>query len=626
MFAGLLSIERPLADWGDADRMLHALAPFNLQAPRAQWRANRQMLLQVATQHGASTAEIYLHPHSGVAVAFWGRLDNRSDLIAQLNACTQDSDDALVCLAWLKWAELCPEHLIGDFAFAVASPKTGSVFLARDVMGVKPLYYRCDANGVFFASSAAAFKPLLVGTLTLREVWMAKFMLGISYSHADTAYAEITKLPGAHSLLIQADGSSIVRRYHQFIDDAPTEKTRDPKWLEAYTEIWQEAVACRVPESELIASENSGGIDSGSITAEIARQLGEDTHRLFSMGFCYEPLEPEFIMATAMKYKLRNNLLMSDYSEYDFDAIRQREHRISGFPHEHGNGTSHFPFYQECQARGIRVLHSGFGGDEVVTNSAIPVRLELFDRHDWLGLWRILFGSLPMRAGRFAKTILRGVRPKPQFNAGFLPAWQFRWSHNILHPEIIAQHDLQSAYFATAVYDEQFRSVNAFAMARMAEPFVPTRLENCTLMAASYGVDYAWPMWDQRLVQQWLSTPSIWKMGDGGIGRYLHRRAVAEVSAPMVAWKPSKDMGHAFSNAKINNESNIPTLQKLLDQLEVLPQAMQSIIDVPRAKAMAQRGIKEDWRSADRYEALTTLQDNVCNLSDWLAGEPCSSE
>ncbi|NRD90386.1 hypothetical protein C8024_14330 [Sphingopyxis sp. BSNA05] len=45
-------------------------------------------------------------------------------------------------------------------------------------------------------------------------------------------------------------------------------------------------------------------------------------------------------------------------------------------------------------------------------------------------------------------------------------------------------------------------------------------------MAASYGIDYRWPLWDKRLVQQYLSTPIIERAGPGGIGRYLHRRAI----------------------------------------------------------------------------------------------------
>ena len=177
MFAGLISKEQPVSAWGDSDKILAALAPYSLDKPRDYWAIDRQMLLQVATRNDAITAAIYKHSESGVAVAFWGRLDNRPDLMAQLDATHTASDEELITLAWLKWGEYCPEKLIGDFAFAVCSPKTGIVFLARDVMGVKPLYYRADNHGVFFASSAAAFKPLRLGTLTRSQKWMAEYML-----------------------------------------------------------------------------------------------------------------------------------------------------------------------------------------------------------------------------------------------------------------------------------------------------------------------------------------------------------------------------------------------------------------------------------------------------------------
>ena len=126
MFAGILSIEQPLSAWGEPARIADALAPYSTDKPRDFWRKERQMLLQVATRTGAASVAIYQHPESGVAVAYWGRLDNRPDLISQLEAQHNASDDELIALAWLKWGELCPEQLIGDFALAVASPKTGA--------------------------------------------------------------------------------------------------------------------------------------------------------------------------------------------------------------------------------------------------------------------------------------------------------------------------------------------------------------------------------------------------------------------------------------------------------------------------------------------------------------------
>lgn len=65
------------------------------------------------------------------------------------------------------------------------------------------------------------------------------------------------------------------------------------------------------------------------------------------------------------------------------------------------------------------------------------------------------------------------------------------------------------------------------------------RTAECSLVAASFGVDYRWALMDRRLIRKYLHTPAVWKYGEG-CGRYLHRRAIAGME---VAWKQGKDMG-----------------------------------------------------------------------------------
>lgn len=621
MFAGLISREQPVSAWGDATKIMAALAPCSLDGPRDHWAAGRQMLLQVNTRSAADSAAIHQHPESGVAVAFWGRLDNRPDLIRQLDAGHKASDDELVALAWLQWGERCPEKLIGDFAFAVASPRTGCIFLARDVMGVKPLFYRADEHGVFFASTAAAFKPLELGALTRSQKWMAEYLLGLSHSHTETAYVEIKKLPGAHCLLLHADGRMSLRRYHQFIDDAPFEKKRDPKYLEAYRAAWQEAVACRMPASGNIGAENSGGLDSGSITAELARVLGADIDRLFGMGFCYEALEPGYIMATAMKYRMKNTRIFSHDLSGNWHDNLLRENSVHGYPHELGSASSHTPFYAHCAQQDIGVLYSGFGGDEAVTNpGGVPVRLELWDQRHLAGLWQILPGAMPMKLARLAKTVKTSWN-MPKNHAGFMAAWKQRWPYQFLNARMLEQYGLENRYFASATYDERFRRINDAAIYLLSRPYAPIRLQNCTLMAASYGIDYVWPLWDSRLVQQWLSTPSIWKVGDNGMGRYLHRRAVSGTAADAVAWKQSKDMGCGALQKNAEPTASRELLERLRNLLAAVPVDLQDVVDSAKALTMLENGIREDWRDREVIAALSTNIHALEKLTRWIKSD-----
>lgn len=621
MFAGVFSRHVPVSQWGDATQWHKVLAPFAAQAPRAIWQTQQAAMVQVATATGAPSAPIHQAPASGVVAVFWGRLDNREALQSALAMPATATDDALVAAAWTRWGEACPEHLIGDFAFALACPD-GRVFLARDVMGVKPLFYRIDEHGLAFASSVALFRRLQLGSCTPSEQWVAKFTLHMSMSHTETAYHEIRKLPGAHSLLWHPDGRSSLRRYHRFVDDAPYQATRQSQWLDDYRAVWQEAVRCRVPQHGPIGSENSGGIDSGSITAEIARQLGPNQiHRLYGFGFCHMQQEPEHIMATAMKYHIPNNFLVSGHSGRALDDISARELLVSGYPQEHGNGSSHHPFYSECQLRGISVLHSGFGGDEVATNPGGHIRAELVDRHAWRTLWSVLPGALPHRLGRAAQSLWRAFRPET-VNSQFLEAWKRRWPFQMLHPDVLARYELETAYFKSAAYGVGFRSVNAFALNRLAEPFVPTRLENCTLMAASFGVEYVWPLWDVRLVQQWLSTPAVWKVGPRGIGRYLHRSAISGVSADAVAWKRSKDMGYMAQRSAIETQDLVPVFGQWREALDDLPPMLTGLLDVPRLQALAEQGRREQWQGQDIAMMLSRNIGSLRRLKQWLQHAP----
>ena len=619
MFAGIISKEQPVSAWGDATKIMAALAPYSLDKPRDHWATDRQMLLQVATHNDASTAEIYKHPESGVAVAFWGRLDNRPDLIAQLNAEHKASDDELIALAWLKWGEYCPEKLIGDFAFAVASPKTGVVFLARDVMGVKPLYYRVDEHGVFFANTAAAFKPLSLGTLTRSKKWMAEYMLEINFNLTDTAYVEIKKLAGAHSLLFHADGRLNLRRYHRFVDNAPIEKKRNPLWLEAYRAAWQDSVACRLPKSGAIGSENSGGLDSGSITSELARQLGDDINRLHCFSLCYEEMEPALIMATARKFGIRNNFIVAGFSQERYKESQLRQFHVNGYPLEHNQAVLHYPFYQECNQKNIATLYSGFGGDQVVTSESEFAINEYLSSGDYLNAYRVSAGN-PIR--KLARTAYRALKLKkqPTISQYSLKCYKDRWTLNILEEQAIEEFQLESRYLGQS-YCQEYKSMNKYSLDQIELPYHQTRMGDCTLIANSYNTEYVWPMWDQRLVQQWLDTPTVWKVGEGGILRYLHKCAISSVCPDDVTWKSKKDMGFSQTTRVLQELDNKPYFDELIRLSEELPLELSSIIDVEKIKAVAYKGISENLRGLEVYFSIKYTVEFLSNLSEWLRND-----
>jgi asparagine synthase (glutamine-hydrolysing) len=223
----------------------------------------------------------------------------------------------------------------------------------------------------------------------------------------------------------------------------------------------------------------------------------------------------------------------------------------------------------------------------VVTNPGQLIQFELYDRGAYRQLWEVMGGSRLRRSLALAKRWVKGM-PSPPYRPTFLAAWQERWPHQLLQQSVVERLNLHHEYMETARYDAPYRRINDFILqGLLTMPYIATRLENCTLMAASYGIDYRWPLWDVRLVQQYLSTPSLEKVGPQGMGRYLHRRAIEGVVPQRVAWKPSKDMGYGALIERWKDD--LPRLAQTAQHLEAdLHPTLAELVDRPKWRGQIQ--------------------------------------
>ncbi len=129
-----------------------------------------------------------------------------------------------------------------------------------------------------------------------------------------------------------------------------------------------------------------------------------------------------------------------------------------------------------------------------------------------------------------------------EYNKRFFNAWKQRWPYFGVKDNIAEFYSLKRKYFDTAKFDAGYTNLNKFTIEGRFQPFVPTRMNNCTNMAYAYGVDYAWPLLDVKLIEFFLSIPTEFKYSRG-MGRYFHRKAVEEFVPKGVNWKQSKYMG-----------------------------------------------------------------------------------
>ncbi|MBB1512564.1 N-acetylglutaminylglutamine amidotransferase [Tessaracoccus sp. MC1627] len=222
---------------------------------------------------------------SGVAIVVDAHLGNREKLRRQLGA-TRDGDAHLILAAYARWGDDFVEHLDGEFAVVLVDRTKRKVLLARDALGVKPLYVADTAGGLLFASTLPAV--LAAGGLdtSIDPEALHHYLSRSSVVPAPrTIVKGVRKLPPATLRVIDADGTR--DRVYWKPDrqsDGDLERWSQHEWHDAAHEALLAAVRSRLPGSGPVSVLLSGGLDSSLLVALLA-----DCHRgginTFSIGF-----------------------------------------------------------------------------------------------------------------------------------------------------------------------------------------------------------------------------------------------------------------------------------------------------------------------------------------------------
>jgi asparagine synthase (glutamine-hydrolysing) len=224
------------------------------------------------------------------------RIDGRSELIGKLHCSHFDApetfDDAeLILAAYDKWGEACLDHLLGDFAFAIWDSRKQRLFCARDHLGVKPFYYARIGDLFLFSNTLDCLRCHPAVSDELNDLAIADFLLfGINHDLAATSFADIRRLPAAHTLVCSGEGPA-VSRYWTMPVEGPLRYKRKRDYVDRFLELLERAVRDRL-RTDRVTVLMSGGMDSTSVAA-IARKVGRPSLDLRAFTVTYDPLIPD---------------------------------------------------------------------------------------------------------------------------------------------------------------------------------------------------------------------------------------------------------------------------------------------------------------------------------------------
>lgn len=318
------------------------------------------------------------------------RIDNRDELCDFFHIPSAERlttpDSELMWLAYEKWGEESPNHLLGDWSFAVWRPEERRLFLARDHHGKTALYFAQNAGRLAFASDRRALLALAWVSRTLDELHFAQVMVQWPAFHRDaTHFRDVKRLLPAHTLRARSGGVH-TSRYWRLEDVPDVHLSSDAEYVDAFLDVFDRAVSCRLRSYRPVASFLSGGLDSGSVAATAARQLAAQGRRLTaftSVPLCVDesPAGPAkfanewpLAAATAAMAGTIDHVMVSAANLSPLEGVR----RMQATHGEVLRGASNYywiaAIYDEARRLGIGTLLDGQIGNGTISWAGAPGR------------------------------------------------------------------------------------------------------------------------------------------------------------------------------------------------------------------------------------------------------------
>ncbi len=437
----------------------------------------------------------------GLAIVFNGTIYNYPELREELKGLGyhffSDGDTEVILKSYAAWGEECVERLHGMFAFAIWEMHGQRLFLARDRLGIKPLYYSLDDKRLLIGSNiqsvlAAGGVDTSIDPVALHH----QFTLHAVIPAPRTILNGVRKLQPGHTLTIERDGTTALRQYWYLYAMRPVMEMDEEEWVEEVHAALKKAVKRRLEIADVpVGVLLSGGLDSSLLVGLLAEQ-GVEEILTFSIGFEDQPEEAgsEFEYSDQVvamhhtrhhKYHIPNDQVLKRLPE----AIGQMAEPMVG------QDAVAFYLLSEQVSKEVKVVQSGQGADEV------------FAGYFWYPQMAAAKGS---DLERFASHYF------DRDHEEFLETVSEQYRGEDYTSELIAER------FAEPGAEEYLDKVLRLDTTTLIVDDPVKRVDNMTM---AWGLEARVPFLDHELVELAMSMPPSMKLGpDGDDAKYVLKR------------------------------------------------------------------------------------------------------
>ena len=306
----------------------------------------------------ATGAQPMMDPATGNVIVTNGEIYNHRAVREKLGRNVDwrgTSDTETLLIGYARWGHAVVEHLKGMFAFAIYDFARNELFLARDRLGIKPLYYTADANGIRAASEVRVLAPR---SATIKPAAVSAYLQWGACPEGELIYGGIQALPAGHAMTISPVGEIKTWRYW------PLRKTFalfPDNVIGRLRALIDNAVEEHLLSDVPVASFLSGGIDSSVVTALAAQKLANKL-QTYSVGFDLAEFDETAIAGEiARRYGTDHHRIQLSEEE----VIASVTEAVDKLDLPSVDAINTYIVSRAVAGHGVKVALSGLGGDEL---------------------------------------------------------------------------------------------------------------------------------------------------------------------------------------------------------------------------------------------------------------------
>lgn len=297
-----------------------------------------------------------------LSIVFNGEIYNHVEIRSELEALgcifQTHSDTEVILQGFRVWGVECLKRLRGMFAFAILDSRDDSLFIARDRMGIKPLYFSHIADQLIFASEIKAMLehqalPREVNPSALDDYLTLRYVPG-----PQSLFKHVEKFPAAHFMIWKAGTFTMKRYWHP--ECSGWSGTRAQAQAE-FDRVFDEATRIHMVSERPVGAFLSGGLDSSAIVASLAKQFPQGL-KTFSVGFGWEGDELSAAAASAKQLGCDHHEIICSTED-----TAQLGRIVWHLDEPVGDGIV-LPMYllSRLASQKVTVVQSGEGADEIL--------------------------------------------------------------------------------------------------------------------------------------------------------------------------------------------------------------------------------------------------------------------